>query len=119
MNTIKLINKIQEHQLKSELPVLNLGTTVRIGNIIQEGNKKRVQVYQGLVIAQHRAHQNSTITVRRLFQGVGVERVFLTHSPAIQYIEVLRYAKVRRAKLYYLRNVKGKAMRLRERMVKR
>ena len=63
------------------------------------------------------SHQNSTITVRRIFQGVGVERIFLTHSPTIQYIKILRYTKVRRAKLYYLRNVKGKAMRLRERII--
>ena len=86
--------------------------------MIQEGNKQRVQTYQGTLIAQHRRNRNSTITIRRIFQGVGIERVFLIHSTSIQKIEILRCSKVRRAKLYYLRARKGKATRLRERFVK-
>jgi large subunit ribosomal protein L19 len=119
MNILQLIQKIRRDQLI--LPILSrsLGATVKIGNMIQEGNKKRVQVYQGTLIAKHSAHRNSTITVRRFFQGIGVERVFFVASPTIQYIKILSYAKVRRAKLYYLRNVSGKSMRLRERIVNR
>jgi len=91
-----------------------LGDTVNVGVLIEEGKKQRIQFYQGTLISYHRANRNSTITIRRIFQGVGVERVFLIHSKIIKDIEVLRHAKVRRAKLYYLRKLKGKATRLKE-----
>lgn len=101
--------------MRTDLPVIHIGDTVSVGVLIQEGNKQRVQTYQGTVIAQHRAGLNSTITVRRVFQGIGLERIFLVHSPSVQRLEVLRRAEVRRAKLYYLRDRVGKATRLKER----
>jgi large subunit ribosomal protein L19 len=115
MNLSKLVQDLEATQRRTDLPILSIGDTVAVGVLIQEGNKQRVQTYQGTRIAQHRAGVNSTITVRRVFQGVGRERVFLLHSPAIQSVEVLRRARVRRAKLYYLRDRVGKATRLKER----
>lgn len=97
---------------KEDLPIISVGDTVRVGVYIQEGNKQRVQPYEGTVISQHKAGSNSTITVRRIFQGIGVERVFGIYSPSLQSIQLLRRAKVRRAKLYYLRDRVGKGTRL-------
>ena len=114
MRTYKLIKEIHQKYLKRDLPTLSLGDTVNVGVLIQEGKKQRIQAYQGTLIAYHRANRDSTITIRRIFQGVGVERVFLIHSKTVQQIKILRHAKVRRAKLYYLRKLKGKATRLRE-----
>jgi large subunit ribosomal protein L19 len=114
----QMIKEIRQKQLKAHLPVFGSGDTVRVGLLIREGNKERIQTYQGVVIAYHRSIKNSAIVVRRVFQGVGVERTFLVHSPSIRYITVLRGAKVRRAKLYYIRRLKGKAARLRDRLPK-
>ena len=113
----QIVEKIELDQLKSELPVISIGDTVKVGVLIQEGNKERVQPYEGTVIAQHRAGMNSTITVRRIFQGVGVERVFTLHSPSLKNIEITRRAKVRKAKLYYLRDRVGKATRLKQKNI--
>jgi large subunit ribosomal protein L19 len=115
MKLQELVKAIESDQLKTDLPKIAVGDTVRIGVLIQEGNKERVQTYQGTVIAKHNANLNSTITVRRIFQGIGVERVFPIHSPQIKAIEIMRHAKVKRAKLYYLRERLGKAVRLKER----
>ena len=93
-------------------PQIGIGDTVRVGVLIQEGSKQRVQPYQGMVVARHRAGVHTTLTVRRVFQGVGVERVFPLHSPLLRSISVLKRARVRRAKLYYLRERVGKAARL-------
>jgi large subunit ribosomal protein L19 len=114
MNLFLTLKQVESEQMKDNLPTLLVGDTVAVGVLIQEGNKQRVQTYQGVIIAQHRAGLNSTITVRRLFQGIGVERVFPIHSPTVQKIEVVRRAKVRRSKLYYLRDRVGKATRLKE-----
>ena len=97
---------------REDLPRISVGDTVRVGVYIQEGNKQRVQPYEGTVISQHKAGVNSTITVRRIFQGVGVERVFGVYSPSLHSIQIFRRAKVRRAKLYYLRDRVGKGTRL-------
>lgn len=107
--------RIEESQLKSSLPRISIGDTVKIGILIQEGNKERVQAYEGTVIAKHKAGINTNITVRRVFQGVGVERVILVHSPRVTTIDILKSSKIRRAKLYYLRDRMGKATRLKER----
>jgi large subunit ribosomal protein L19 len=115
MKAQELIRSIEAEQLKSNLPILYVGDTVRVGVIIQEGGKERTQPYEGVIIAKGSAGLTKTITVRRVFQGVGVERVFLIHSPRIDTIKVLRRAKVRRAKLYYLRDRVGKATRLKQR----
>nr|YP_009105280.1 ribosomal protein L19 [Pedinomonas tuberculata]AIT93921.1 ribosomal protein L19 [Pedinomonas tuberculata] len=114
MNLFSTVKQIETAQMKQNLPTLLVGDTVAVGVLIQEGNKQRVQTYQGVIIAQHRSGLNSTVTVRKVFQGVGVERVFPVHSPIIQKFEVIRRAKVRRARLYYLRDRVGKATRLKE-----
>lgn len=111
----ELIRSIESEYLKSDIPTIYVGDTVRVGVVIQEGGKERVQPYEGTVIAMRNGGVNRSITVRRIFQGVGVERVFLPHSPRISYIEVIRRGKVRRAKLYYLRDRVGKATRLKQR----
>lgn len=114
MNLHQTVKLIENDQMKKDLPQISVGDTVIVGVLIQEGNKQRVQSYQGVVIAQHKAGLNSTITVRRIFQGIGVERVFPLHSPMVQKIDIVRRAKVRRSKLYYLRDRVGKATRLKE-----
>lgn len=115
MKAQEIIRSIEAEQLKTDLPQIYVGDTVKVGVLIQEGNKERVQPYEGVVIAMRNGGINETITVRRVFQGVGVERVFLLHSPRVANIKVLRRAKVRRAKLYYLRDRVGKATRLKQR----
>ncbi|MBW4522287.1 MAG: 50S ribosomal protein L19 [Scytolyngbya sp. HA4215-MV1] len=115
MNAQEIIRSIEAEQLKSDLPTIHVGDTIKVGVIIQEGGKERTQPYEGVVIAKRNGGINETITVRRVFQGVGVERVFLIHSPRIESIKVLRRGKVRRAKLYYLRDRVGKATRLKQR----
>jgi large subunit ribosomal protein L19 len=115
MNAQEIIRSIEAEQLKSDLPVLYVGDTVRVGVVIQEGGKERVQPYEGTIIAMRNGGINETVTVRRVFQGVGVERVFLLHSPRVANIKVVRRGKVRRAKLYYLRQRIGKATRIKER----
>lgn len=111
----QLIRSIEEEQLKSDLPQINVGDTVRVGVRIREGEKERVQPYEGTVIAMRNGGINETVTVRKVFQGIGVERVFLVHSPLIESIKVMRRGKVRRAKLYYLRDRVGKATRVKQR----
>ena len=108
------INKLKV-ELKKEIPEIHVGDTVRVGVRIIESGKERVQPYEGTVIAKRNGSINETITVRRVFQGVGVERVFLIHSPRIATIKVIRRGKVRRAKLYYLRDRVGKATRIKQR----
>jgi len=115
MNAQEIINSIEAEQLKSNLPIIHIGDTVKVGVLIQEGGKERVQPYEGTVIAMRNGGINRTITVRKIFQGVGVERVFLVHSPRISTIQVMRRGKARRAKLYYLRDRVGKATRLKQR----
>lgn len=115
MNAQEIIRSIEAEQLKSNLPQIFVGDTVKVGVRIKEGEKYRVQPYEGVVIAMRNGGINETITVRRVFQGVGVERVFLLHSPRIDSIKVLRRGKVRRAKLYYLRDRVGKATRIKQR----
>ncbi|NEO25376.1 MAG: 50S ribosomal protein L19 [Kamptonema sp. SIO4C4] len=101
--------------LKEKVPTIHVGDLIRVGIRIQEGGKERVQPYEGTVIAKRNGGINETITVRRIFQGVGVERVFLLHSPRVANIKIIRRGKVRRAKLYYLRDRVGKATRIKQR----
>ena len=110
----KIIQSIENNFLKKDLPVLKIGDNVKIGVKIIEGERERVQFYEGTIIAKKNSLINTTITVRKILQGIGIERIFLIHSPKIDSIEVLRSSKVRRAKLYYLRNLKGKASRLKQ-----
>jgi large subunit ribosomal protein L19 len=110
-----LLEAFEAAQLKSDLPQIYVGDTVRVGVRIREGNKERVQPYEGVVIAKRHGGLNETITVRRIFQGIGVERVFLLHSPQVASVKVERRGKVRRAKLFYLRDRVGKATRVKQR----
>lgn len=114
LNTQKTINNIEKNFLKKDLPVLKIGDNVKIGVKIIEGNKERVQFYEGIIISKKNSSINTTITVRKILQGIGVERIFLINSPKIDSINVVRSSKVRRAKLYYLRNLRGKATRLKQ-----
>lgn len=115
MNAQAIIQSIETKHLKSDIPEIYVGDTVRVGVRISEGGKERVQPYEGTVIAMRNGGINETITVRKIFQGIGVERVFLLHSPRIESIKVIRRGKVRRAKLYYLRDRVGKATRVKQR----
>ena len=110
-----LIKEFEDEQLKKELPEIYVGDTVKVGVKITEGNKERVQPYEGVVIAKRHGGINQTITVRRIFQGIGVERVFMLHSPQVASLKVERRGKVRRAKLFYLRDRVGKATRVKQR----
>ena len=114
LNSQKTIQNIENNFLKKDLPILKIGDNVKIGVKIIEGNRERVQSYEGTIIAKKNSLINTTITVRKILQGIGVERIFLIHSPKIDSIQVLRSSKVRRAKLYYLRNLRGKASRLKQ-----
>ncbi len=109
-----VINQIEKAQLKESLPPINPGDTVKVYAKIVEGGKERIQAYEGVVIKRRGSGINETISVRRIFQGVGVERTFLLHSPRVDRFEVLRRGDVRRAKLYYLRGLQGKAARIKE-----
>ena len=111
----QLIRAFEQAQQKSDLPDIYVGDTVRVGVRISEGNKERVQPYEGVVISKRHGGLNETITVRRIFQGIGVERVFMLHSPQVASIKVERRGKVRRAKLFYLRERVGKATRVKQR----
>ncbi|AGF51111.1 50S ribosomal protein L19 [Synechocystis sp. PCC 6803] len=115
MNAQAIINSIEAEFLKEDLPTIHVGDTIKVGVKIVEGGKERIQPYEGTVIAKRNGGISETITVRKIFQGVGVERVFLLHSPRVASIKVLRRGKVRRAKLYYLRDRVGKATRIKQR----
>ena len=115
INYYNLIEEFENEQLKKELPEIYVGDTVKVGVRITEGNKERVQPYEGVVIAKRHGGINQTITVRRIFQGIGVERVFMLHSPQVASLKVERRGKVRRAKLFYLRDRVGKATRVKQR----
>jgi len=115
LSASNLIKEFENGQLKKELPEIYVGDTVKVGVKITEGNKERVQPYEGVVIAKRHGGINQTITVRRIFQGIGVERVFMLHSPQVASLKVERRGKVRRAKLFYLRDRVGKATRVKQR----
>ena len=114
-----IIENLENGFKKAEIPQLNPGDTVKVFVRIVEGNKERTQAFEGTIIKDRGEGLNKTITVRKVFQGVGVERVFLIHSPRIEKIQVLRRGDVRRAKLYYLRERSGKATRIKEKIEKR
>ncbi len=111
---MNILEKVEQQQLKKEIPSFRPGDTVRVHVKIKEGDKERIQVFEGTVIGLRRAANHSTFTVRKISFGHGVERIFPLHSPVIDRIEVVRPGRVRRAKLYYLRGLRGKAARIRE-----
>jgi len=110
----KLIQEITQEQLRTDLPEFRPGDTVRVHVKVVEGNRERIQVFEGVVIKRRGAGISETFTVRKVSYGVGVERTFPVHTPKIAKLEVVRRGKVRRAKLYYLRQLRGKAARIKE-----
>ncbi len=110
---MNLLEMVEREQLRADLPDLRVGDTVKVHVKIVEGEKERIQPFEGIVIRKKRGGIRSTFTVRKISYGIGVERIFPLHSPRIDHIDVLSRAKVRRAKLFYLRNLKGKAARVR------
>lgn len=116
INYKNIINLVEQKYKKKDLPLINIGDSIKIKLIVQEGNKERVQISEGVVISKHTSSLNTTITVRKIVQNIGVERVYLIHSPRILNIEILRQSKVRRAKLYYIRERSGKATRLKKKL---
>ena len=112
------LKTIAADSLKKELPEFNIGDTVKIAVNIREGQRERIQMFEGTVIAKRGSGVAETFTVRRVAYGVGVERVFPLHSPNVKSVEVVRYGKVRRAKLYYLRDRVGKAAKVKEQVRK-
>jgi len=114
MNTNPKIAELESKLLRTDHPDFRVGDTVRVHYKIVEGDKDRIQVFQGVVVKRHRAGARSTFTVRKVSFNVGVERVFLTHSPRVEKIEVVSRGVVRRARLFYLRDLQGKAARVRD-----
>lgn len=109
-----IIKSIEHEQLKNKIPDLHVGDTIRVHQRIKEGNRERIQVFEGIVIKKQGGGVNATFTVRRVAYGVGVEKTFLIHSPMVEKVEVVRVGKSRRAKLYYLRDRVGKAAKTKE-----
>ena len=110
------IQALTNEQIKTEVPVIRIGDTIRVHNKIKEGNRERIQMFEGTVIAKHGGGISETFTVRRVSYGVGVEKTFPIHSPNVEKVDVIRVGKVRRAKLYYLRDRVGKASKVKEQM---
>lgn len=113
MNNI--INEIEKAFKKNDLPIIKIGDSIKIKRVIQEGNKERIQISEGVVISKKNANLNTAITIRKIIQNVGVERIYLIHSPKIINVEIIRRSRVRKSKLYYLRNKLGKATKLKPR----
>ena len=114
MSNHKLIEAVTKDQLRTDIPTFRAGDTLRVHVRIVEGNRERIQLFEGVVIKRRGGGISETFTVRKLSYGVGVERTFPVHTPKIEKIEVKRRGKVRRAKLYYLRSLRGKAARIKE-----
>ncbi len=112
---MNILDKIDQEQMRFDLPDFRPGDTVKVHIRIIEGNKERVQIFQGIVLKRKRGNMNATFTVRKISHGVGVEKTFALHSPRIETIEVVSRGRVRRSRLFYLRDRRGKAARIRER----
>ena len=110
----EIIRSIEQKQLRTDLPKISIGDTVRVWVKVVEGSRERLQAFEGVVIAMRNGGIRETFTVRRVSSGIGVERTFPMHSPRVDHVEIIRNGKVRRAKLYYLRNLQGKAAKLKE-----
>lgn len=109
-----IIKSVEHEQLKNKIPELRVGNTVRVHQRIKEGNRERVQVFEGIIIKKQGGGVNATFTVRKIAYGVGVEKTFMVHSPMVEKVEVVRVGKARRAKLYYLRDRVGKSAKTKE-----
>ena len=113
---MNLLEAFTNEQLKKELPVIRIGDSVRVHNRIKEGNRERIQLFEGTVIAKHGGGISETFTVRRVSYGCGVEKTFPIHSPNVEKVDIIRVGKVRRAKLYYIRERVGKASKVKEKI---
>ena len=111
-----IIKSIEHEQLKNKIPALKVGDTVKVHQRIKEGNRERIQVFEGIIIKKQGGGVNATFTVRRISYGVGVEKTFMVHSPMVEKVELVRVGKARRAKLYYLRDRIGKAAKTKEKI---
>ena len=111
-----IIKSIEHEQLKNKIPVLDVGNTVKVHVKVKEGNRERIQIFEGIIIKKQGGGLNETFTVRKISYGVGVEKTFLIHSPMVEKVEVVRVGKARRAKLYYLRDRVGKASKTKEKV---
>ena len=114
-----IIKSIEHEQLKNKIPDLHVGDTIRVHQKIKEGNRERIQIFEGIIIKKQGGGLNATFTVRRVAYGVGVEKTFLVHSPMVEKVEVVRVGKARRAKLYYLRDRVGKSAKTKENLAAR
>jgi large subunit ribosomal protein L19 len=111
MNTVEMLER---EQMRTDIPTFRAGDTIKVHAKIKEGDKERIQVFQGVVIRKRNGNSGATFTVRKISYGIGVERIFPIHSPAIDKVEILTRGKVRRARIYYLRKLRGKAARIKE-----
>ncbi|MBL0700049.1 MAG: 50S ribosomal protein L19 [Desulfosarcina sp.] len=112
---MQIIDQLNKESMRLDIPDFRAGDTVKVHAKIREGEKERIQIFEGVVISKRKGKSNATFTVRKVSYGIGVERIFLLHSPTIDKIEVVTRGRVRRSKIYYLRNLKGKAARIKER----
>ncbi len=112
---MQILDQLNKENMRLDIPDFRAGDTVKVHAKIREGEKERIQVFEGVVISKRKGKTNATFTVRKVSYGIGVERIFLLHSPAIDKIEVITRGRVRRSKIYYLRNLRGKAARIKER----
>ncbi|WDN90171.1 large subunit ribosomal protein L19 [Desulfosarcina sp. BuS5] len=112
---MQIIDQLNKESMRLDIPDFRAGDTVKVHAKIREGEKERIQIFEGVVISKRKGKSNATFTVRKVSYGVGVERIFLLHAPTIDKIEVVTRGLVRRAKIYYLRNLRGKAARIKER----
>lgn len=116
ISKLQLVREVENPQLRSNFDCVRVGDLLKISLMVQEGDKERVQLAEGIVISKNNARLNTTITIRKVLQGIGVERTYLIHSPKILNIEIVKKSKVRKAKLYYLRSRYGKATRLKQKL---
>jgi large subunit ribosomal protein L19 len=112
-----IIETLEKEQMRADIPAFGPGDTIKVHAKIKEGQKERIQVFQGIVIRKRKGNTGATFTVRKVSYGIGVERIFPLHSPVIDKIEVVSRGRVRRARLYYLRKLRGKAARIKEKRV--
>ena len=114
---MNVIDSLEKEQMRADIPDFSAGDTIRVYAKIREGEKERIQIFQGVVIRKRKGNTSATFTVRKISYGIGVERIFPLHSPSIEKIEIVRRGRVRRARLYYLRQLRGKAARIKERRI--
>ncbi|MBW1721027.1 MAG: 50S ribosomal protein L19 [Deltaproteobacteria bacterium] len=115
---MNIIDMLEKEQMRVDIPDFKAGDTIRVHARIKEGDKERIQVFQGVVIRKRKGNTGATFTVRKVSYGIGVERIFPLHSPSIEKIEVVTRGKVRQGRLYYMRKLRGKAARIKEKRVK-